>query len=236
MIKALKPFACQIAASLILSFLSSLSSDLWAEEIEYDVLDGKLTVFGYMLDPKYPIPGADSEDRFITFRQSPNKKWIVIQSGYRIKVDLWLYNNETKAKPVRIASQPGNHTAVNWYGSKVFEIFWGGMGYSMSQLFQVEDPQIGQQIDDMLLYDYRRDVYVSFFVDDSYSSGIEIGRAFYEPKLKPERFKLNLEYTYVSDARFAINDVRIIRNRVAVTHTKMNGVKVVETFSARALQ
>lgn len=236
MIRVVKPFACLIAPSLILIILLSSSSDLWAKEIEYEVVGGKLAVFGYVLDPKYPIPGADFEGRVIAFHLSPDKKWIVIQSGYRIKVDLWLYNTETKAKPVRIASQPGNHTTVNWHGREVFEIFWGGMGYSMSQLFQVGDPQIGKRINDMLLYDQRRSVYVSFLIDDSLSSWIEIGRTFYEQKLKPERFKLNLEYTYLSDARFAINDVKIIGNRIVVTHTKMNGEEVEETFSSRFLQ
>ena len=88
----------------------------------------------------------------------------------------------------------------------------------------------------MLLYDQRRDVYVSFLIDDALSSGIEIGKTFYEQKLKPERFKLNLEYTYVSNARFAISDVKIIGNKVVVTHTKMNGEKIEETFSSRFLQ
>ena len=110
------------------------------------------------------------------------------------------------------------------------------MGYSVSQLSRVGDPQVGQKIHDMLLYDQRRDVYVSFLIDDALSSGIEIGKTFYEQKLKPERFKLNLEYTYVSNARFAISDVKIIGNKVVVTHTKMNGEKIEETFSSRFLQ
>ena len=67
-------------------------------------------------------------------------------------------------------------------------------------------------------------------------SPIEIGKTFYEQKLKPERFKLNLEYTCVSDARFAISDVKIIGNKVVVTHSKMNGEKIEETFSSRFLQ
>ena len=123
MIRVVKPIAFLIAISLILSISLSSSSDLWAKEIEYEVVGGKLAVFGYVLDPKYPIPSADFEGRVIAFHLSPDNKWIVIQSGYRIKVDLWLYNTETKAKPVRIASQPGNHTTVNWHGSEVFEIF-----------------------------------------------------------------------------------------------------------------
>ena len=236
MIRALKPNAFQIAASFVLSILTSLSSDLWAAEIKYEVVGGKLAVFGYVLEPKYPIPGPDFEGRVIAFHFSPDKKWLVIQSGYRVKVDLWLYNTETKAKPVRIASQPGNHTTVNWHGCEVFEIFWGGMGYSVSQLFQVGDPQTGKQIDNLLIYDCQRDVYVSFLIDDSRSSGIEIGRIFFEQKLEPEKFKLNLEYTYVSDALSTIKDVNIIGNKVVVAHTKMNGKRIEESFSSRFLQ
>ena len=235
MIRAVKPIAGLIASSFILGILLS-SGDLWAKEFEYEVVEGKLAVFGHVLDPKYPIPSADFEGRVIAFHISPDEKWIVIQSGSRIKVDLWLYNTETKAKPVRIVSQPGNHTTVCWHGSEVFEIFWGGMGYSKSQLFQVGDPQIGKQISDMLLYDRQHDVYVSFFIDDSLLSRIEIGRTFDKQKLKPQRFKINLEYTHVSDARFAIDHVKIIGNKVVVTHTKMNGDKVEEIFPSRFLQ
>lgn len=236
MMKIVRPIACLIAASLFLGFLSCLSSELWAKDVEYEVVGGRLAVFGYVLDPIYPIPGADVEGRVIAFHVSPDKKWIVIQSGYRIEVDLWLYDTESKAKPVRIASQPGNHTTVNWHGSEVFEVFWGGMGYGMSQLFRVADPQTGKRIDDMLLYDPRRDVYVSFLIDDSLSSVIEMGKVFSEQKPKSERFKLDLEYTYVSDARFAIDDSKIIGNKVVVTHTKTSGDKVEETFSPRLLQ
>ncbi|MFQ5995008.1 MAG: hypothetical protein ACE5K1_07915 [Acidiferrobacterales bacterium] len=229
----MRPIGFLIGVSLALSAFSppSVSSE---RDIEYKVLDGKLSVFGHVLNPKYPIPGDDYEGRVIAFHASPNSKRIVIQSGYRVEVDLWLYDTETKTRPIRIPSKPGNHTTVNWHGNSVFEVFWGGMGYSMSQLFRVAAPQNGKRIDDMLLYDEQWDVYVSFFTDDK--AGIEVGRAFPERELKPEKIKLDLEYTYVSDARFTIDDVRIVGNKIVVTHTKANGEKVEEAFSSRFLR
>jgi hypothetical protein len=232
----LRPLAVLPIACLVLAALLSVAGDAWAGDIQYEVVGGKLVVFGHVLDPVYPVPGAEVESRVIAFHRSPDKKWIVIQSGYRIEVDLWLYNTETKAKPVRIACQPGNHTTVNWHYSDVFEINWGGMGYDTSQLFQVGNPQTGKRVDGMLLYEPRRDVYVSFVIDDSLSSVIEVGRAFNEQKPALERFKLDLEYEYVSEARFAINDTRIVGNKLAVTHTRMNGDKVESVFSPRILQ
>jgi hypothetical protein len=220
-----------IAITLTLGGLVFASGVVFAKGVEYQVIAGKLAVFGHVLDPKYPIPSDDEEGRVIAFHPSPNEKWIVIQSGYRVEVDLWLYNTQTKAKPVRIASQPGTHTTVNWHGSQVFEVAWGGMGYSVSELFEVKDLQGGKRINDMLLYDQERDIYVSFLIDKALGAGIEVGRAFVKETRQPERYKLNLEYTYVSDARFAIDDVAITGKKVVVTHTRANGEKVRESFS-----
>lgn len=232
----MRPIASLIAIGLILSGFLFSSDALWAKDIEYKVVDGRLAVFGHVLDPRYPIPGDDYEGRVIAFHASPDGKRIVIQSGYRAEVDLWLYNVDAKAKPVRIASQPGNHTTVNWYGSRVFEVSWAGMGYSMSELFRVEDMQRGRQVDDMLLYDVGRDIYVSFVMDDALGAGIELGRAFVGQEREPERFKLKLEYTYVTDARFTIKDVAIEGNKIIVTHTRSNGEKVREAFSSDFLR
>ncbi|UCH48896.1 MAG: hypothetical protein JSU95_03580 [Betaproteobacteria bacterium] len=226
---AFLPIACIALAAIL-----AVTGDLRAREIEYEVKGGKLVVFGHVLEPVYSAPEAQAEGRVVFFHRSPDKKWIVIQSGYRIEVDLWLYNTRTNGKPVRIECEPGNHTTAKWYGSKVFEISWGGMGYEMSQLFRVDDTRTGKRVDGMLLYEPHRDVYVSLVIDDSLSSVIEVGRAFNEQQL--ERFKLDLEYEYVSEARFAINDTRIVGNKLVVTHTRLNGDKVESVFSPQLLQ
>ena len=218
----LRLIGSRFVPSLALSILVSLASPSSGKEIEYKVVDGKLAVFGYVLEPKYPIPGDDSEGRVIAFHPSPDERWVVIQSGYRVAVDLWLYDTATRAKPVRVASEPGNHTTINWHGSKVFEVFWGGMGYSMSELFRVEHVDRGKRVDDMLLYDDRRDLYVSFLIDEAITTGIEVGRAFAEPGVQPEKFKLDLDYTYVSEARFTIENVKIVGSEIVVTHTREN--------------
>ncbi len=225
-----------IVVGLALGGLVFAPGAVLAKDVEYQVVAGKLAVFGHVLDPKYPIPGDDDEGRVIAFHSSPNERWIVIQSGYRVEVDLWLYDTQTKAKPVRIASQPGNHTRVSWHGNRVFGVSWGGMGYRMSELFQVEDPQRGKRIDDMLLYDEGRDIYVSFFIDHALGTGVELGRVFGGQGRKPERFRLNLEYTYASNARFAIEDATIAGNKIVVTHTRESGKKVRETFSSDFLR
>ena len=104
-----------------------------------------------------------------------------------------------------------------WHGDSVFEVEWGGMGYTISELLLAEDPARRARVDDMLLYDEESAVYVSFF-----RNGVEVGRLF-GPEADRERFPLPLEYTSAVDARMTIESVAIQGPALSVVHRKADG-------------
>ena len=229
----MKSTTSSILGTLLLGWCFATPGTLLARDIEYRVVEGRLEVLGYVLNPRYPIPGDDYEGRVIAFHPSPDGRWVVIQSGYRVEVDLWLYDTETEARPVRIDTDPGNHTSVNWHGNGTFEVFWAGMGSTMGELFRVDDLGHGARVDQMLHYDAARDIYVSFFSEEASGNlevGIEIGHAFVHRR-HPERFTLDLDYAYLSNARFMIDEVEIRGNDVVVTYTMRSGEQARVAFA-----
>ncbi len=208
---------------------------VYANEFDYKVIDGKLHIFGYTLEPKFPIKASsppEDDDTLISFNQSPSGRWLIIRTGYMEKTELWLYDAEEESMPMKIDFRPrGRHIFSRWYGDDIFEIEHAGMGYRTSDFYQSQDLGKTFRVDSLLLYDPDRDMYVSFYLD-----GIEVGKGFDKGYLKPERFNIELDYKYVSDAMFTIEEVKIQDNQVIVVHRKSDDSLVEESFVSKFLK
>jgi hypothetical protein len=113
-----------------------------------------------------------------------------------------------------------------WHGDDAFEIRHAGMGYWKSDFFLSRDLGKTFQVDFLLLYEPERDLYVSFYMD-----GVEVGRGFDRAGSHPERFDMDLEYTYVSDAAFTIEKIELRDRHLVVSHRKADDTIVQETFT-----
>lgn len=222
--------------SFLIIIMSLLSSTVvCADEFDYKVIDGKLHIFGYTLEPKFPIKASsppEDDDTLISFNRSPSGRWLIIRTGYMEKTEMWLYDANNKTKPIKIDLSPrGRHINSMWYGVDIFEIEHAGMGYRTSDFYQAQDLGKTFRVDSLLLYDLGMDIYVSFYMD-----GIEVGKGFAKGDLKPERFDIELDYKYVSDAMFTIEEVKIQGRRVIVTHRKSDDSLVEESFISTHLE
>lgn len=223
---------CFVKCVIFSMTLFALDLPVFAKEFkcQYELYDGKIKVFDYLLEPKNPID--DTEDTVIACDSSPDGRWITVQSGYRISVDIWLYDSYTKKRPIRIDTQPGNHTRVNFHSNAVFEVRWGGMGYRMSDFFQVDKPKVKVHIDDVLSYFDVLDAYVSF-----YENGVVIGKVF--EKIMPEKFHIDFDLTKDPNAispLFVIDKIKIIGEELIVSHRRTNGQMTTEVFKPKLLK
>jgi hypothetical protein len=216
-----------IALLIIISL--PLFASAYAEEYDYKVVDGKMHIFGYILEPRYPIKYSSPEeddDTVISINPSISGRWIIICTGYMEKTEMWLFDTRKKTRPAKIDFQPrGRHISKKWHNDEIFEIRHTGMGYWTSDFYRAQDLTKTFQVDSIMLYDLARDIYVSFYMD-----GIEIGKGFNRDNLKPERFNIDLEYEYVSDAISTIEDVTIQDPKLIVIHRKLDGTLASETF------
>jgi hypothetical protein len=171
------------------------------------------------------------------FYQSPDERWVVIISDVHLtRTDVWLYDSDTTAAPVRVdAKRSGRHVGSEWHGSSVFEIYRAGMGNRISELFRVDDVARKRVIHDILLYEAEKDIYVRYFFDDGYKSWVALGRAFSTDR-KEEKYPIELDIDYLSDAVFAIEEVKIDGSSLFVTHKKKDGTLVQETFPSDTLK
>lgn len=208
---------------------------------EYQVVDGAVLVFGHRLETENPLPkiGHCETCSAIGFVYSPDERWVMIISDVRFTDnDIWLYDTSTGAKPRRVVDKRrGKHLIeTDWLSNRIFEIRWGGMGYTTSLLFDVANPGEGKALSDLLLYDVERDVYARFHnVANEYPGYmIEVGSAF-SPAVPAERFAIALDMEYLSDWAFQIDSVEIDGAHLVVTYdTKARG-KVTDRFPARVL-
>ena len=190
------------------------------------VIEGKaLHVFGHALEPTRSLDLSDpatEESIHVGIATSPSGRWSVItflnpSEEFPWSYDFWLYDAETRAIPIALEVNTGRNAGIVWHGDAVFEVAWGGMGYTSSVLLLAEDPARRARVDDMLLYDQERALYVSFFQD-----GVEVGRVF-TPEVDQERFLLPLEYVSAVDARMTIDSVEIQGPALSVAHRKADG-------------
>ena len=195
-------------------------------KVGYVIAGGALHAFGHALKPSAPLDLSDpstEEAILVQIARSPNGRRSVIQFMHRTderpwgSYDYWLYDSAANASPVRFEVEVGHNAGVAWRGDDLVEVDWGGMGYTISRFISAENLQKRARVDDLLLYDEPRGLYVSFFRD-----GVEVGLLF-SPATENERFPLPLEYTSVVDARLTIEDVEIDGSALYVTHRKADG-------------
>ncbi len=194
--------------------------------VGYVIAGGALHAFGYALKPDAPLDLSDpstEEAIFVQIARSPSGRRSVIQFMHKgeeppgLSYDYWLHDSATKATPVKFELDPGRNAGVAWRGDDLIEVEWGGMGYRVSEFIRAEELQKRARVDDLLLFDEPRGLYVSFFRE-----GVEVGRLF-SPETEKQRFPLPLEYTSVVDASLTIEDVEIDGSALYVTHRKADG-------------
>ena len=229
-----------IRPALFFMALTVFLPDLRAADFEYTVVDGTLFVFGYRLQPQSAIkasrPRGDN-DTFIGFHVSPSERWVLVHVGENQQTELWLYDSHRKTLPVKVNVRPrGRHVLPGWRSDEVFEIRHAGMGYSESEFIRADDVSKRTSIDGHIYdIDFERGFYACFYADDRLEAGVELGRLF-AGETQKERFPVNLEFEYVSDATFAIEQVQIVGKKLTVTHKRMDGTLVQETFSPELLK
>ena len=214
-----------------------------ADDIEYRLVDGAIVVFGHTLTPAEPLPDNIKCEECGAFHsvslvQSPDKRWVLIISDVRLQnFDAWVFDTQSKSAPRRITdTRRGRHfTGVEWHSDDRLELSFGGMGYTTSLLFDAARAGGPKVIDNLLLYDGNRDVYVRYLYDSETSTDrVEVGRVFSVDEAI-ERFDIALDNKYVSNSRFMIQSVQIDGANLLVTYDTTARGKVRDVFEPRAL-
>lgn len=220
----------RLLLTAIIAFTPTLSGNV---EVPYTLRDGELRVFDHVIRSK-EIRNNEGES-FVSFSESPNKRWVVI--GYDEpfeKTYVWLYDRKTKSAPAVVrAKRAGKHFGVDWYGDAVFAIFWGGMGYKTSQLFQVGDPGVYFQINDVVFYDPVRDIYARYALDKDNNHFVFVGRAFHGPKTE-EKYTIGLYVEDMLDAGSSI-EVQFGSNNITISYDSEKG-PVTESHRSKIIE
>lgn len=208
-------------------------------DIDYAVVDGAVLVFGHRLETRNPLPEiGDCEGcGAIGFHRSPDGRWILIVSDVRFTDnDIWLYDTSTGAMPNHlVGKRQGRHLETDWLSDRVFEVRWGGMGYSGSLLFDAASPGAGRALANLLLYDAARDVYVRFHYDKhTRANMIEIGAAF-SASTWASRYPIVLDNEYPSDSIHQFESVEIDGAHLIVTYKTKAGGPVTKRFTPQIL-
>ncbi len=217
--------------------LSPLVSAAGAQD--YKVVDGKLQVFGYTLEPRFPIKVSsppEEDDTLIGLISSPSGRRVIIKVGVRLQTDYWLYDSRKRSTPLKIPAEPrGRHVFTEWHSDDVFEVQSAGMGYSVSDLFRADDLTKKTSTDGLLYtLDLERQLYACFYQDEQVVTGVELGKLF-AGKPEKERFPINLDVEYLSDAMLMMEEVEIMGDKLVITHKKRDGTSVREEFTPRLL-
>lgn len=220
----------RLLLTAIIAFTPTLSGNV---EVPYTLRDGELKVFGHAIrSPE--IKNIEGES-FVSFSESPDKRWVVI--GYDEpfeKTLVWLYDRKTKAAPAIVqAKRVGKHFGVDWHGDGVFAIFWGGMGYKTSQLFQVANPDVYAEVDDIIVYDHVGDIYARYAFDKDDNHFVFVGRAFHGRKAE-EKYVIKL---YVEDLFTASSsiEVRFGSNNITISYDGEKG-PVTESYKSKIIE
>lgn len=209
-------------------------------DVDYEVVDGAVLVFGHRLATGNRLPETGDCERCgaIAFHRSLDGRWILIVSDVRFTDnDIWLYDTSTGAMPNHVVDKRrGRHLETSWLSDRVFEVRWSGMGYSNSLLFDVARSGDGVALANLLFYDSARDVYVRFHYDAQLSASmVETGSAF-SASAGVERFAVALDYEYLADWRDQFESIEVDGAHLAVTYkTKARGL-VTDRFSPQILE
>lgn len=209
-------------------------TDPGAVDIPYTIRKGELQVLGHVL--RSEEISAREDEYYVSFRESPGKRWVVI--GYDEpfeKTLVWLYDGTSKAAPVPVKAQRvGKHFGVDWYGDSVFAVYWGGMGYKTSQLFSVTRPDVYTQIESIVEYDPARDIYARFDFDKEFNFYVIVGRALH-PHAGEEKFPIKLYSEDLITAIGSIENVRFGSNDITIKYQSKSGV-VTETHRSKIVE
>lgn len=215
---------------LIIAISFSLPVFAKDNSFKYKIVKNQLEVFGYKLPLSYR-PSRDSE-QYVRFSVSPDSHYVVILSYLRLKgkYDAWLYNKETKSKPEHInATYVGRHSELKWYSNTIFSVAWAGMGYYTAGIFSVADVNHGIVIEDPIIVNGKRNIYVSY-VDDVFKTGIVVGTLFFNSN-KKEIFYFKLPETEsVIDRYDSVKNIQIIDNKVVVKYIDNGKTKKYEFY------
>ena len=214
-----------------------------SQDIEYKVVDGKIVVFGHTLVPREMLPENEvceecESIHSVGFVRSPDERRVLIISDVHLaNFDAWVFDTQSNAAPIRVADKRRgrHHSQSEWHANDRIELFFGGMGYSRSLFIDVAKPADARVIDDPLLYDTDRDVYVRYVYDsDTGTDQIEIGGVFSADRTV-ERFPIALDNEYQSDSRFMIESAEIDGKDLIVTYNTTAKGEVRDVFNPSVL-
>ncbi|HEY0664516.1 MAG TPA: hypothetical protein VGD24_00430 [Gallionella sp.] len=204
----------------------------------YSIRKGEITVFGHTLNSK-EIRSTEEDQNYVSFIESPNKQRILILYDEPFERGAaWLYDKTTKTTPQPVGTvRLGRHFSAEWYGDNVFAIFGTGMGYKLSRLFRIEQLNRYKEVNDIVEYDPKRDIYASLLRDSEFKYFIVVGRAFHFEE-KEERFpvQMNDEDLVTADTGGYINNLEFSRRGFSISYENKKSKEVTETFQTRIIE
>ncbi|MDJ0911519.1 MAG: hypothetical protein QNI99_20205 [Woeseiaceae bacterium] len=218
--------------------------DVHSEKIEYEIVDGKLEVFGYELTPLEPLPDFESCEEcdyaeLVDLVPSPDQRYVLIVVDVRFtSFDAWLFDRQSGSAPTRIASgRRGRHLIRSeWHGDRRIEMTFAGMGYAASIFVDSESPGDAREVKDLLHYDADRDCFVGYRYDwDSSTHLIEVGTVFADHSVV-ETFPIALDNEYLSDSIRMFESVEIGGTDLIVTYQTTQSGLVRDVFQPALLR
>ena len=215
---------------ILLLLLLAWAASAQAEEIEvpYKIVDGKLHVFGHVLQAKEPIPKTSTEEKSysVIFDRSPSGRWIlsgIATPFYYDNTVLWLYDSKRKDAPRRLTGKRlAKHLGkINWHSNTILSITWAGFldDFLFTEFHSTDDAGFRLILSDMLHYDAERDVYVRIASGMENPATIEVGCVACKG-VSPESYKLLLRRPKKAIwVRFRlIDEVRVEGDTVILRH------------------
>ncbi len=222
----------------ILLIVSSAAADEF--KVPYEIVKGKVKTLGYVLEPKKALTEEHVDfDKF--YDKSPDGRWIaIVFCDYDYNVNVWLYDAQSKARPSLIDTDAGRHVFIRWYGKDVLEVGWGGMGYRMSDLFELNNLRKKTHIDDPIYIDNERKIYVRYYFNYDGPGGsvqhhIVVGPAF-STIAKEEHFVVHLDIESLVDGVTSFENIEIKNDTLIVKYKKRDKSLVREEFRPQLLQ
>jgi len=209
---------------------------------DYQLIDDRIVVLGHELTTAEELPDLSCEEcgsaHNVSLIWSPDDRRALVVSDVQLaNFDAWIFDRRDDAPPSRIAAQrAGRHlTKAAWHGNHKVELTFAGMGYAATILVDVSQPTDARELDNCLLFDAGRDVYVRYTWDaNSKAREIEVGTVFAGSR-SVERFPIALDNEYHSDSMGMIKTVEIHGDELTVTYdTDARGI-VRDVFRPRVL-
>ncbi len=214
-----------------------------SDGVEYEIVGGKLVVFGHELVPHQALPDFGSCEECQSFHsvdlvRSPDiRRVLIISDVHLANFDAWVFDTQSDSVPVRIAKERrGRHlTRSEWHSNIRIELSFAGMGYSTSIFIDVSRPDDSKIINDPLLYDAERDCSVRYVHDaDTGTDLIEIGTVFAGDSAV-ERFPVALDNEFLSDSLYMFEKVEIDGPNLIVTYKTSERGMVRDVFQPKLL-